>query len=285
MVLDKNRYTWHLSKRSFSAYLAQCGFDVYNVDLRGHGRSFVFDGRHPQALDEYIQEDLPACVSEIQKIGAHKKIFLIGHSMGGLVSYCAGATALKHAVRGIVTLGSPYSFGKGAFLMKSLAFLLNLIRMTGILDSPIHLPFSLLGAHLHKRRKLWDHPWFPIRAWRSGNIEDEILEEYLRLAFDQTTIAIACDILAGGDRVALRSHEGRLDYGVALEALHTPLLVITGSYDNIVSPESAKAGYDQSGSREKTFRIFPAGHADILIGREATVTSWPLIRNWLMRYC
>src|SRR5206468_2476156 len=35
----QNRYAWHMPERSFANYLADCGFDVFNVDLRGHGRS------------------------------------------------------------------------------------------------------------------------------------------------------------------------------------------------------------------------------------------------------
>ena len=35
----QNRYTWHLDSRSFSAYLAGRGLDVFNLELRGHGRS------------------------------------------------------------------------------------------------------------------------------------------------------------------------------------------------------------------------------------------------------
>src|SRR5438128_2664265 len=35
----QNRYSWHTSRRSMSAWLAQRGFDVYNLELRGHGKS------------------------------------------------------------------------------------------------------------------------------------------------------------------------------------------------------------------------------------------------------
>ena len=38
----QNRYTWHSSGRSMSAWLAAQGFDVYVLELRGHGRC---DGR------------------------------------------------------------------------------------------------------------------------------------------------------------------------------------------------------------------------------------------------
>ena len=33
----------------------------------------------------------------------------------------------------------------------------------------------------------------------------------------------------------------------------------------------------------KTYRAFPFGHIDLVVGKEATRTVWPLVRNWLAR--
>src|SRR5262245_26903572 len=52
----QNRYTWHTSHRSFSAYLADEGFDVFVAELRGHGRSRHFTEHRPRILDEHIRE-------------------------------------------------------------------------------------------------------------------------------------------------------------------------------------------------------------------------------------
>ena len=34
----QNRYSWHTSRRSMVNWLALKGWDVYNLELRGHGR-------------------------------------------------------------------------------------------------------------------------------------------------------------------------------------------------------------------------------------------------------
>lgn len=281
----QNRYTWHLPSRSFSCYLAHQGWDVFNLDLRGAGRSLNFDGRRPQALDDYIEEDLPACADEAARLSGHDEVVLVGHSMGGLISYCAGATSLRDRVRAIVTLGSPYRFGAGSNFLRAVAALLQTTRLTGIFDRHVPLPTRGLGRHLHRRRRLWDHKFFPtpIRAWRSGNVEDQVLDEYLSRAFDHTNLAIAFDILAGGDRVALRSRDGRVDYGAAFEALRKPLLCIAGDRDDLAPPESVRDAYDRSRSPDKAFRVFPVGHADLILGRDAVGTIWPLIDRWLTR--
>lgn len=281
----QNRYTWHLPSRSFSAYLAHHGWDVFNIDLRGAGRSMSFDGRRPQALDDYIEEDIPACVDEALALSGQKKVILVGHSMGGLISYCAGATSLKGRVAAIATLGSPYRFGAGSRLLRALSTVLETTRLTGAFDRTIDLPTRLLGRHLHRRRRLWDSKLFPtpIRAWRAGNVEDQVLDEYLSSAFDRTNLQIGLDIIAGGDRVALRSRDGRVDYGTAFEAIKVPLLCVAGDRDDLAPPESVHKALETCGSKDKTFRVFPVGHADLTIGRDAVTTIWPLVHNWMTR--
>src|SRR6185369_1091676 len=55
----QNRYAWHLPARSFSNYLARAGFDVFNLDLRGHGRSRHLGAHRPTHVVEFAQEDVP----------------------------------------------------------------------------------------------------------------------------------------------------------------------------------------------------------------------------------
>src|SRR5439155_22881110 len=60
----QNRYAWHLPSRSLANHLARAGYDVFNLDLRGHGRSRHFGARRSRGIDEYVTEDLPSAVEE-----------------------------------------------------------------------------------------------------------------------------------------------------------------------------------------------------------------------------
>jgi len=278
----QNRYTWHGSSRSFSAFLAAEGWDVFNADLRGHGRSRRFGSGRARTLDAYILGDVPTCAEEAMRLSGHEQIFLIGHSMGGLVSYCAAATSLRARVRGIVTIGSPYRFGHGSRLLGSLAALLRVLRFTGVLDSNPHLPLRFVGRHLRKRRALWDKSWIPapVRAWTPGSTEEEILDEYLERAFDWTSVQVAYDILRNG-RGGLVSQDGTVDYGSAFEHLDRPLLVIAGDTDTLAPPESVRPAYARSRSSDRTYRVYPMGHVDLVVGREAPSTVWATIGQWM----
>jgi poly(3-hydroxyalkanoate) synthetase len=72
-------------------------------------------------------------------------------------------------------------------------------------------------------------------------------------------------------------------YASSFEALQTPLLVIAGSKDGLAPPEAVRPAYARSGSPDKTYRVFPRGHIDILVGRDAPLTVWPLVLSWLDR--
>lgn len=281
----QNRYTWHSTKRSFVNYLADDGWDVFNVDLRGHGRSRRFGAPYPRTMDDYIREDMPAFVDEVREVSGHERVFLVGHSMGGLISYFAGATKLRDRVRGITTLGSPYVFGQGSALLIGLRELAAAVRWTGLLDANPALPLRIVGRHLERRKSLWNARVIPlpIRAWAPDTVEPEVLEEYLVRTFDRSTLSVALDIFRAGTAKGFKSVDGMIDYSTAFEILDRPLLVVAGTEDGLAPPASVRPAYDKSRSRDKTYRAFPFGHIDLVVGKEATRTVWPLIRNWLAR--
>jgi polyhydroxyalkanoate synthase len=282
----QNRYTWHSSRRSFANYLASEGWDVFNVDLRGHGRSRKFGAPMPRLLDEYIREDMPTFVREALALSGHSKLFLVGHSMGGLISYSVAGSSLRQQVAGIVTIGSPYRFGQGSALLLALRELAALVGITGIFDGNPALPVRLIGRHLHKRAGLLDSEFLPmpIRGWVPGGMERDLLVEYLKKSFEHTTLAVALDIFKAGRSDGWKSLDGMVDYGTSFEMLDRPLLVVAGSEDHLAPPKSVRPAYDASRSTDKTYRAFPFGHIDLIMGREATGTVWPLVRDWLARY-
>jgi pimeloyl-ACP methyl ester carboxylesterase len=279
----QNRYTWHLPSRSFANYLAANGMDVFNVDLRGHGRSRVAGAGSVNSINEYVREDLPAAIDAVVRHSGKRQVFIVGHSLGGLVAY-AGASAIRPSVAGIVSIGSPYHFARGSASLNGLA---RLSHALGHFEPAREwgrrtlLPMRAIGAMLRHGRRLAESSLYPlpIRAWHPGTCEPHIIEEHLRLAFDRVSFAEGVHLLEwardkrfGGDR-----HR----YDETFESLDVPLLVIAGSRDDLAKLEGVKPGYEKSGSRDKTFATFPLGHIDLIMGRDAHVMTWPAVRRWI----
>ncbi|HEX5658238.1 MAG TPA: alpha/beta fold hydrolase [Polyangiales bacterium] len=279
----QNRYTWHTSRRSFANFLASEGYDVFNLDLRGRGRSRRFGALQDTILDDYIREDVPAAIRTVLRVSNHSKVWLVGHSMGGIISYAVAGSTMRDEVEGVISFGSPYRFGLGSRFLAIVGPLLYGARLTGIFDRNPPIPIRRLGAHMVKRSWLWDNPLVPIpmRPWTPRSMEPEILAENLSAAFEHTRVAIALGLVGLGSESALKSHDGLNDYGLAFELADKPLLVIAGSRDALAPPASVRPVYDHSRSSDKTYREFPLGHIDLLLGRDAPQLVWPLVKTWL----
>jgi polyhydroxyalkanoate synthase len=279
----QNRYTFHTSRRSFVNYLASAGFDVFNLDLRGRGRSRRYGALDDTIFDDYIHEDVPAAIRTVLRLVGGQQVFLVGHSMGGLISYCVAGT-MREQVAGVVSIGAPYRFGQGsAFLRLVFAPLFYGARLTGAFDGNPSIPLRFIGEQLRRHRWFSDNRYLPmpLRPWAPGSMEPEVLEENLKSAFEHTRMAIALGVIGPGREDALKSHDGLTDYGLAFELTDKPLLVVAGTKDALAPPDSVKPAFERSRSRDKTYREFPLGHIDMVLGRDAPFTVWPVVRTWL----
>lgn len=278
----QNRYAWHLPGRSFVNHLAAAGWDVFNLDLRGHGRSGALGSRPCAAIDEYIRHDLPAALDAALTVSGERRAFLLGHSLGGLVGYAA-APSLGERVAGLVTIGSPYAFGRGNRLL--LALTRALVGATSALDAQSRVPMRLVQGWFRRQRALWDHPSIPlpVRAWHPESIEPALLEEYLRLAFDRATFGELATVTASGTAGRFASTDGTIDYAARWEAADLPTLVVAGTRDLLAPEDSVRPAFERARARDKTFHAVPLGHADLLLGREAPRLVWPVVTAWLDR--
>jgi polyhydroxyalkanoate synthase len=278
----QNRYAWHLPSRSLANHLARQGFDVYNLDLRGHGRSRALGGRRSRGVFDYVDEDLPAAVEEVTRHAGGLPLFLMGHSLGGLISYAA-APALNGAVAGIVTIGSPYHFTRGSPALTAIRDVLGaLARSRGVPRSaPIHMaPWGMLLKATQRLAESRLYP-IPLRGWAPGALEPHVLEEHLRLAFDRAGVGDILDMFewASDKRFFGSAH----DYAERFEKLDVPLLVVAGANDELAPPAGVRPAFVLSRSMDKQYELVPLGHIDLLVGRDAPLITWPLVSRWMAK--
>ena len=104
------------------------GYAVYAMDLRGHGRSegprcFV------RRFDQYL-EDLDLFLDRVAAAEPDKPLFLLGHSMGGLIvaRWAISRPARQADLRGLILSGPALRVGRGLFpLLRHLAWIASLL--------------------------------------------------------------------------------------------------------------------------------------------------------------
>ena len=282
----QNRYAWHLPSRSFVNHLAAAGFDVFNLDLRGHGRSRMVGAQRPLDLTEYIEEDIPRALEEVRRTTGRDDLFMVGHSLGGLISY-ASAPLATGLVRGLVTIGSPYRFTMGSGILKVIAGLLSLLEKTGVRIANMPIPIRMIGRGLNLSRRYLESPFYPVklRGWNKGAIEPDVLAEHMKLAFDLASLQVMLTMFrwSGGKSFGggIASEIDGLSYAERFERCKLPLLVIAGTEDDLAPPASVEPAYLYSRSPDKSYRELPLGHIDLLVGKDAPNSTWPIVERWL----
>lgn len=110
--------------RNIISHLVPAGYAWYGFDLRGHGHSPGLRG-HIQNWSDF-QGDLQAFLSWVKQIEGQKPIFILGHSLGGLISI---EYALRHPedLSGIISTSPALGYSQTppfkALLFRTLSYL------------------------------------------------------------------------------------------------------------------------------------------------------------------
>ncbi len=267
----QNRYSWHSTNRSFSAWLAARGFDVYTLELRGHGNSRASQG--PERFSDYVDDAV--VVAE----ALSEPAFWVGHSLGGGVSYAA---ATRVSLRGVVGIGALYRFAQANRTLHWLCRASTLIRGRRFLGN-VSVRTRLAGNLLSKLYGISDIAGyaFPISGWAPESIEPDILAERLERGFDWTSLHVWLDMAKMGA-------SGEFEYDDAWSRADVPLLCIAGDLDHLMLPADARVAYDRSGSKDRTWMLLDDwntgmhwGHLDMVIGTHAPAVVWKPIHDWM----
>jgi polyhydroxyalkanoate synthase len=108
-----------------------------------------------------------------------------------------------------------------------------------------------------------------------------VLEQHLRLAFDRGALVEMTQMF--GWAMHRRFGGRERDYVERFEAMDLPLLVVAGVNDDLAPPAGVRPAFTQSRSTDKTYRVLPLGHIDLLVGRDAPLMTWSLVTKWLAK--
>jgi alpha-beta hydrolase superfamily lysophospholipase len=202
------------------------GYAVYGIDYLGHGKS---DGPRTfvQTFDDYLNT-LETYHSMVEDWQPSKPIFLVGHSMGGLV---APLFVLAHGpnLAGMIISG-PAS--------KVPDYVSQLVIFMGKLLSTI-LP--KVGVQSVDADGVSRDP-VVVQAYENDPL----------VYRGKATARLAAELLKAMERLRLEAAE-----------IVMPVLIMQGSEDKLVDPDGAQLLHDIIGSSDKTLKIYPGLYHEI----------------------
>ena len=158
---------------SLAEYLAEAGFDVWNLSLRGTGRSLspLGWGQKPWTLDEILKDDLPTVIGYVKKTTGSANVFLVGYELGGALAFAHVGKNREHGVAGIVGIASPMSFDSPE--QDRLDVLVKLDRQPVLRNTLLYANSSGLN------RFLFMVPGFEDTFYNPGNMTERVKKELL----------------------------------------------------------------------------------------------------------
>lgn len=281
--LGSNRLAFDLAPEvSLAAYLGRLGFDVFALDLRGHGRSEKprWLGRKAWgwSFHHYPKHDLPAAIDAVLDRTGAPAVHVVGHSMGGIALHIVRARneAARAKIRSGVTLGAAcdYSETPTAFhWLSRLAFLTYLMPA---------VPLGPLASQLAPVALAFDNPIdrFNVHA---SNVEVRLYRRLLGVAFHAISPPVLRTLGRAFRPGGLLDADDDGDRDVDEDAVaKTPLFAIAGTEDKQCAPEAAARlatdtrTFGRAHGHEDDY-----GHFDLIMGRHAADEVWPTLADWL----
>lgn len=208
--------------RNLVQHLVPLGYALYTFDLRGHGRSSGPRG-HILSWDEY-RADLGAFVMAARAEEPDSPLFLMGHSLGGLIALDY-ALRRPAGLRGVIASAPTLAqTGVSPALM-----------MLGRVVSRIHPGFSL-DVHLDAT---------------AISRDAAVVESYRAdpLVHSRGSARLSTEVSA----VMAWTNANALNWRLSLLILH-------GEADRIVPIDASRQFFDRVPIADKTFRSYPGGY-------------------------
>lgn len=223
--------------------IVPAGYAAFAHDHRGHGKSAGLRG-HVDSFDQYLN-DVYRMIALARDTYPEKKVFLLGHSMGGLM-------VLAYALRHPDTIDA---------VISSSAALKLAVRVPKLKEAVGRLMASLWPT-LSLANELDPH---------HISHDPEVVQAYIddQLVHNRVTARFFVEFSSTMDKTNL---------GAA--ALILPLLMFHGGGDSICAPEGTRAFFELAGSKDKMCEIFNGQYHEVLNDLDKD-KALDLIRRWL----
>ena len=296
---------------SLARYLAEAGFDVWAVNLRGCGQSSKWAlaqtggadallGRFAAelttnsvpkegyaslkpryakwTLDDHVDYDVPALIHLVKHHTRAEKITWVGHSMGGNVMLAHLGKYDNPAVGRLVTVGSQVTMPEGRLFLEFLGE--YLVLRTSQLQGA--------GSGTAEQSKRLMHSMDNI-FFNERNTDPQVKATLLGAGKDVPSVGLIRQYQALSTSGRLRSANREIDYASRIGYVACPTLVVGGAGDQVAPPRAQQQLFHGIGAKDKTFLVLAAnrgfstdyGHNDSLVGRRVREEVFPKLARWL----
>ncbi|MDB6121247.1 MAG: poly(3-hydroxybutyrate) synthase subunit [Pedosphaera sp.] len=285
----KRSYIWDLApeasvvqqfvRNDISVYLAQ--WEQPGVDEQTYG------------LAEYADQLLLDCLHAIEKETGQRRIFLVGHSLGGTLA-AIFSTLHPERLAGLILAGAPLHFGPKVDPLSSLVAASpcasSLNAMAGSVPGSVLDLASILAAPA-------TFGYFRWMDWLVSLPNAQTLETHLRVerwTGDEMPLARrffeeVVEWLYREDRF-MRGTLKLDGLRATPESARVPLLCIVERQSAVAPPESVRPFYKAVRSRQKRWLWYEGDigvslqHVGMLVGRTAHQFLWPDVVRWIRQH-
>ena len=269
-------------RSSLARALCRAGFDVWVLELRGHGEARVPAGAD-WTVDDQVREDVTEAIQTVLALTEASSVLWVGHSWGGLLQVLFQVRGLPLAgrVKAVVAIGSPFTMR----LQPSLTSVEPYLRWwLEIVQRP--LPLRLLARLVLPIVVLW--PRWP-RAWSAplAPMAPGVVRGILASMTEDIPVGILRQLLGWIQTGKIADARGRPDEQI-FDRLTTPTLLVAGAKDH-VAPPAAMAWLRDRAGEDVVLKIMGRGtgcaadygHGGLLLSDRAPDEVYPLVRAWL----
>ena len=276
---------------SLARYLVRRGYDVWNVELRGAGRSTRptwWNGkRYNWSFEDYVQHDAPAALQVVLRETGARQVHWVGHSMGGMIAYALLMSPIQGKIASAVTLGSPTMSKIGHPMLDLGVPYRSVLRYL-----PRRVPLGTL-ARLSAPLAPWLErrlePTLSELGWAPGNANVGLLRALMLTAVDDLPGSLLREFGRWYDNKVMSDRYAMFDFTEHLERITTPILILAGSKDGLTPPRDLEEVCRRITSRDKEFRVIGKAqgfahdysHADLILGLHAPDDVYPVVLRWL----
>ena len=281
----KRAYIWDLAP----------GASVVEQCLSRRGRPYLLQWQEPEpdfGLEDYAERLLLASVDAVRAETGEERVFLAGHSLGGLLA-AIFASLYPERVRGLIVVAAPLHFDFQKTTGALGPVIADLLRLGLLQAAPRNLPGSFLSLasfmaspSTFGRDRLVD--------WLQGLPDAAAVMTHLRVerwSLDELPLAhrFVADVAQRlyRDDAFLR---GTLKCETRIASAHNvvaPLLIVADARCAVVPPPAILPFEQAAGTTDKRLLWYEGDigvsiqHVGVLVGRNAQERLWPEILRWV----